>query len=92
MGNLLKETERYIKDSGHTTEDIIFIDSEESGHCWDWLEFDVIGDINYDSGFDAQEIATDLVTVFSDGNKMWIDEYDDYEYSTPFNMPLIKRE
>ncbi|MFA6066909.1 MAG: hypothetical protein WC707_07035 [Candidatus Babeliaceae bacterium] len=93
MTNLLEETKEAIKDSGHKIKDIIFIGSEETGHQCTWNEFLKIADIQYDSGFGGQEIAEDLIIVFSDGSKMWRGEYDGSEwwnYSTPFKMPKEK--
>lgn len=92
--NLLKETIRDIESSGHTIENIIFIGSEDSGHCCSWDEFMIIANVDYDSGFGMQYIASDLIIVFSDGSKMWRGEYDGAEewvYSKPFVMPAIKK-
>jgi hypothetical protein len=88
--NLLEETIEDIKSSGHTEKDIIFIGSEQSGHSCSWEEFKTLADIEYDCGFGAQEIATDLIIAFEDGSKMWRHEYDGserWEYSKPFKMP-----
>lgn len=88
--SLLRETINDIKLSGHTLENIIFIGSEKSGHACSWEEFKAIANINYDSGFGSQEIASDLIIVFSDGTKMWRHEYDgseQWKYSKPFKMP-----
>ena len=90
MTNLLQETVEDIARSGHTPEDIVFIGSETSGHCCTWTEFQKLADIEYDAGFGAQEIASDLEIVFRDGAKMWRHEYDGSEhwtYSQPFKMP-----
>ena len=90
MGNLLIETRNVIKHTGHTIEDIVFIGSERSGHCCAWEEFEILADREYDSGFGAQKVASDLIIVFSDGMKMWRHEYDGSEYwsySAPFTMP-----
>ena len=90
MANLLKETLEDIKLSGHTIMDIIFIGSEESGYYCNWEEFTKLANQEYDDGFGAQEVATDLIIVFSDGSKMWRHEYDGserWDYSTPFEMP-----
>jgi hypothetical protein len=92
--NLLKETLDDIKSSGHNIADIIYIGSEESGFCCEWSDYKTIADIDYNSGFGAQEIASDLVIVFSDGVKMWRSEYDGSEawsYSKPFKMPVDKK-
>ena len=88
--NLLKETQAAIKSSGHRPKDIIFIGSEETGHQCTWEEFQVLADQEYDAGYGAQEVARDLVIVFSDGSKMWRHEYDgseNWEYSKPFERP-----
>lgn len=88
--NLLKETKAAIEFSGHKSEQITFIGSEESGHQCTWEEFIVLADKNYDAGFGAQEVAKDLIIVFDDGQKMWRGEYDGsewWEYSTPFTRP-----
>jgi len=88
--NLLKETLDDITQSGHTPADIVFIGSEGSGHSCTWEEFITLANFDYDAGFGAQEVATDLIIVFSDGSKMWRHEYDgseNWEYSAPFVMP-----
>lgn len=88
--NLLKETKETIAASGHTEADIVFIGSEESGHECTWDEFCLLADVEYDDGFGAQEVAEDLIIVFSDGQKLWRDEYDGSEgwmYSTQFKRP-----
>lgn len=85
--NLLKETIEAIGCAGKTPEQIIFIGSEESGHECTWEEFLVLADFDYNSGYGAQKVASDLIIVFSDGQKMWRDEYDGSEswaYSAPF--------
>ena len=91
MTNLLQETKEDIETSGHKVSDIIFIGSERTGHQCTWEEFKTLADVEYDSGFGAQEVAQDLIIVFSDGGKMWRHEYDGserWEYSTPFKTPL----
>ena len=91
MTNFLQETLEVIERSGHTLVDIIFIGSEDSGYgttCW--KEFTNIANIKYDSGFGAQEIASDLIIAFKDGFKMWRSEYDGSEnwcFAPPFTMP-----
>lgn len=88
--NLLKETLNDIKLSGHTPNDIIFIGSEVSGYSCTWDEFNILADHEYDAGFGAQQVADDIIIVFSDGMKMTRHEYDGSEcwtYSTPFVMP-----
>ena len=91
--NLLKETIEDIKAAGKTPEQIAFIGSRESGHECTWAEFQLLADFEYDSGFGAQEVATDLIIVFDDGATMWRREYDgseSWEYSRPFERPKEK--
>lgn len=88
--NLLKETILDIKSSGHTTEDIVFIGSEKSGHSCTWNQFIDLADMDYDQMSGSSRVATDLIIVFSDGSKMWRGEYDGsewWEYSSPFKKP-----
>jgi hypothetical protein len=87
---LLQETIFDIEKSKHTTADIVFIGSETTGHSCTWDEFCQLSNKDYDRGFGAQRVATDLIIVFSDGAKMWRGEYDGsewWEYSTPFKQP-----
>ena len=94
MRNLLEETTKCIEDSGHSVLDIVFIGSEKSGHCCSWEQFEELADVTYDQDFGASEVATDLIIVFSDGAKMWRDEYDGSEwwgYSKPFKKPAISK-
>ena len=85
--NLLEETVDAITHSGHTEKDIVFIGSFGSGHECSWVEFKVLADVEYDNGYGASAVATDLRIVFSGGQQMWRGEYDGsewWEYSTPF--------
>lgn len=88
--NLLEETQDAIIDSGHTAKDIIFIGSKVSEHSCTWGEFSILADTEYDNGFGGQEVAQDLIIVFSDGAQLWRDEYDGSEwwaYIKPFTFP-----
>ena len=90
MITLLEETTAKIYESGHVIEDIIFIGSEESGHSCSWDEFKVMASKGYDNSYGIAEVAIDLIIVFSDGQKMWRDEYDGsewWEVQTPFRKP-----
>ena len=89
MDNLLKQTLEAIRESGHIINDIDFIGSEDGYEC-DWDTFKKLADQEYDSGFGSANVATDLIIVFRDGQKMWRGEYDGsewWEYSTPFTRP-----
>lgn len=95
MPNLLHETIDDIRLSGRTPDDIIFIGDEKTGHECSWEEFISLADREYDAGFGSNEVILSLVIVFSDGQKMWRDEYDGSEcwvYSIPFKRPSEKRE
>lgn len=88
--NLLTETIKAIAASGHTPDDIVFIGSLESAHACNWAEFNKVANVEYDSGFGAAKVAKDLVIIFSDGQKMWRDEYDGSEwwgFSAPSAIP-----
>lgn len=88
--NLKDETIKAVADSGHTPDQIIFIGSEETGHQCTWEEFLTLANRDYFKGFGAAKVATDLVIVFMDGQKIWRGEYDGsewWEFSMPFQMP-----
>jgi hypothetical protein len=92
--NLLQETLTAITESGHVADQIAFIGSENSGHCCTWDEFQKLADVEYDHGFGSQEVASDLIVVFSDGTKLWRGEYDGsewWEFSTPFVNPTERK-
>lgn len=92
--NLLAETTEAITDSGHTTADIVFIGSRGSGHRCTWGEYTRLADVEYDAGFGAQEVASGLEIVFSDGSGMWRHEYDGSEgwaYRQPFVEPTASK-
>jgi len=88
--NLLNETIEAIENSGRTVGDIVFIGSEDSGYSCTLEEFVLLADKDYDDGFGAQQVASDLIIVFKDGFKMERHEYDGsegWDYSKPFRMP-----
>lgn len=88
--NLLAETIAAIEQSAHSPEDIRFIGSVESGHRCTWAEFCAMADVEYHNGFGAQEVASDLAIVFSDGSSMCRSEYDGsecWEFAKPFVEP-----
>lgn len=92
--NLLTETEMAISEAGHTIDEIVFIGSLDSGHSCTWDEFCQLADVEYDSGFGAQEVARDLVIVFGDGSKMWREEYDGSEgwgFDPPREIPTERK-
>lgn len=95
MTNFLAETVDAVANSGHKPDDIIFIGSKETGHQCTWEEFCKLSDIEYSSGYGAQEIASDLIVVFADGSSMWRGEYDGsewWDFAVPFAAPEQRKE
>lgn len=91
--NLLEETIYKIKESGHEVIDILFIGSMISGHECSWEEYEILADMEYSSGFGAQNVASDLVIYFTDGERMFRHEYDGsegWEFSKSFKTPKNK--
>ena len=88
--NLLTETIQDIKDSGHSVKDVTFVGSSDGEYSCSWEEFKRLADRDYDSGYGAPEVATDLIIAFTDGSTMWRSEYDGserWEFSAPFVKP-----
>jgi len=85
--NLLDETLLCIADSGHSTEDIRFIGSDDGKYVCTWGEFQKLANVDYDNGFGTQHVAQDLIIGFSDGQQMWRHEYDGSEYWN-YSRPL----
>ena len=91
--NFLAETIDAIKRAGKTIDDIIFIGSEQSGHCCTWDEFEKMADFDYDNGYGGQDIPRDLIIVFADKTIMRRGEYDGsewWEWMPIFEMPKEK--
>jgi len=89
MTNLLRETVEAVESSKHTPEDIVYIGSRDGYSCT-WEEFVSLADVEYDSGFGGQEVASDLEVIFSDGGTLHRGEYDGSEwwgYTPPFMRP-----
>lgn len=80
MVNFLEETKEAIKDSGHTVEDIHFIGSTDGEYSITWKNFEAIANVEYDDGFGAAEVATDLIILFTDTTYMTRGEYDGSEW------------
>jgi hypothetical protein len=92
--NFLDETLKAIEGSGHTPDDITFIGSLVTGHACTWYDFVSLADFDYNSGYGAQKIATDLVIAFSDKTYMTRGEYDGsewWEYNEPLVLPTERK-
>lgn len=77
--NLLQETLEAIREAGKQPSDIVFIGSRTTGYQCSWDEFKALADVDYDCGFGAQEVASDLEFVFSEGSRLERQEYDGSE-------------
>lgn len=78
--NFLEETEIAIKDSGHNTDDVMFIGTADGDYRINWNEFVKIANFEYDSGYGCAEIPTDLIVYFKDNTYMFRWEYDGSEW------------
>lgn len=92
--SLLQETVAFIKHLGQSTEDIIFIGSELSGHSCTWEEFCTLANFKYDNDSGSNEVPMDLLIVFFDMTKLFREECGGSEWwgvHTPFKMPENKK-
>ena len=90
MINFLEETKSKIEEAGCSTDDIIFIGSEKSGHSCTWDEFCAFANVAYDNSYGRVEVATDLTIVFKNKTRLVREEYDGsewWEIIKPFKMP-----
>lgn len=78
--NLLWETAGILNELEYSTNDIAFIGSRDGKYSCSWNEFKILANKNYDNGFGAPEVATDLIILFK--NNSWIerDSYDGSEW------------
>lgn len=92
--NLLDETKGEISQSGHSTDDVRFVGSRYGKLGIPWSQAEKVLDIDYDDGYGSQEIAADLVVVFTDGGFLRREEYDGrewWEYEPPFRVPETQK-
>lgn len=92
--NLLGETKDAISQSGHSTDDVRFVGSRDGKLGIPWSQAEKVLDIDYDDGYGSQEIAADLVVVFTDGGFLRREEYDGsewWEYEPPFRGPETQK-
>ena len=88
MSNLWEETIKFLEENGKTFEDVLFIQGKDFKVTKENFE-NVAKKANYDSGFGAQHVATDLVLV---GDGWWIEryEYDGSEWWEFKTIPIEK--
>lgn len=76
--NLKLETKQAIEEAGKSETDIAWIGGDEfeipKKLFW------TLSDVEYHGGYSAQEVAEDLVIVFSDGSYLSRGEYDGMEW------------
>ena len=80
MTNLLKETLRDIETAGKDVAQITYIGSVSGDYSCTVAEFLVLANVEYDSGYGGQEVASDLIIKFRDGSWMERGEYDGSEW------------
>ncbi|WP_419791597.1 hypothetical protein [Staphylococcus chromogenes] len=90
--NLLNETIEALSNNGLTFEDVLWIGCKDYAISID--EFKKLANVEYDSGYGAPKVATDLKIV---GENWWLEreEYDGSEWwqfrSKPINPKRIKK-
>ena len=77
---LLEETLDAIEESGHTTDDVLYVGSEDGRLQLPWDQAEPVLRVRYDNGYGDQEIATDLCVRFTDGAMLVRCEYDGAEW------------
>lgn len=87
--NLLDETKAVIADCGYSIDGVRFVGSRDEKLGIPWSQAEKVLDVDYDAGYGGQEIAADLVVVFTDGGFLRRAEYDGsewWEYEPPFRV------
>lgn len=84
--NLLQETIQVLHKNNKTTADVVWVGSPNYTSI-SWLEFASLADIEYDAGYGASKVATDLVVV---GKDFWLSrgEYDGSEWWAFNTLPI----
>ena len=82
--NLLKETEKILKENGKSFDDIKWIGNKD--YYIDIDKFIEVADTEYDDGYGRTEVALDLIIV---GSNWWLEraEYDGMEWWEFKQMP-----
>jgi hypothetical protein len=88
--NLLDETLHTLQKNGKAPEDVLWVGSADGEFSLPWDDFARIADVEYYSGFGANEVPTDLVVV---GATWWLSrwEYDGSEGWTFNKRPTRAR-
>ena len=77
MGNLLDETIEKLNEIGKTSQDVLYVVTDEC--CCGWSEFSGAADREYDGGYGTQHVNSSLKLV---GDDWWLEraEYDGFEW------------
>ena len=91
MTNLLEETLEAIKGAGLFPDAVSWVGSRDGAYGVDWDQFVSIANVEYDSGYGGQEIASDLVVVFKH-QQGWLErqEYDGSEGWVHQKRPILQ--
>ena len=86
---LLEETLEQLKAAGKSTDDVKWVGSRDGKFVAPWKVAEPMFNVDYDSGFGAQEVAPDLVVV---GQDWWLErhEYDGSEWWEYKTMPRMR--
>ena len=77
----MEETLERMKGVGLGPEDIVFIGSADNEYSMaGWREFEALADVEYNDGYGAPKVATDLEIRFQDGTYFVRAEYDGSEW------------
>ena len=87
MANLLKETEDALKALGYTWNAIVAIQGNK--HRISIEHFKKIANVEYDNGYGAPEVATDLTIILNDGCWLTRGEYDGSEWWAYHKAPAV---
>ncbi len=88
MTNLLKETIEELADNKKVPQDVQWVGSQDGKYSLSWEQFAVkASQIDYDSGYGGQELASNLVVV---GPDWWLErhEYDGSEWWEFKTLPV----
>ena len=73
MENLLEETKEKLASCNKTPKDVLWVGTSDGSEATTWGEFEKMADFDYDNGYGAAEISTDLVVV---GKGWWLERYE----------------
>lgn len=78
MTNLLEETIAVLKAHNRIPSEVRWVGAKSFGY-FSWKEFVTLANVDYDSGYGAPQVASDLLVV---GNDFWLErhEYDGSEW------------